>query len=64
MLRAVGNQVGKVDSNAFLIFKNDDFFQKKYLHKTKSTCLVTRFSPEITKKNNMKKNPAMLQVGS
>jgi len=32
-----------------------NFSGKKYPHKTKSICLVMRFSPETTEKTNMKK---------
>jgi len=62
MLRAVGSQAGRLQRLS-QIFKNDGFFQKKYPHKTKSICLVMRFSPETTKNNNMMKNPPVLQVG-
>jgi len=61
MLRAMGSQAGRLQCRS-QIFKNDDFFQKKYPHKTKSICLVMRFSPETTKKNNMIKNSPMLQA--
>jgi len=51
----MGSQAGRKTPAPFSNFKQDDFFQKKYPHKTKSICLVMRFSLETTKKNNMKK---------
>jgi len=52
----VGTQSGKEVSSAFLKFsKTMAYSGKKYPHKTKNICLVMRFSPETTKKTNMKK---------
>jgi len=34
------------------IFKNADFFRKRYPYKTKNNCLVMRFSPKTTKKTS------------
>jgi len=57
MLRVMGSQAAEEDSSAFLKFsKTITFFGKKYPQKTKNVCLVMRFSPETTKKTNMKKN--------
>jgi len=56
MLCAVGGQAGGEDCGAFLKFsKTMSFSRKKYLHKTKDICLILRFSPETTKKTNVKK---------
>jgi len=62
MLRAMGSQAGRFQ-HLSQIFKNHDFFQKKYPHKTKSICLVKRFSPETTKKKNMIDYSPMLPAG-
>ena len=62
MLCAVGSQAGEEDAGVFLKFsKTMSFSGKKYPHKTKNICLVMRFSPETTKKTNMKKNSPLLQ---
>ena len=56
MLCFVGSQAREEDSNAFLKFsKTLTFSGKRYPHKTKNICLVMRFSPETTKKTNIKK---------
>jgi len=56
MLCVMGRQAGEKDSSAFFKFsKTMTFSGKKYPHKTKDICLVMRFSPETTKKTNMKK---------
>jgi len=53
----VGSQAGEKDSSLFLNFSETmTFYGKEYPHKTKKICLVMRFSPETTKKTNMKKN--------
>jgi len=62
MLCAVGSLAGERRLRSHpQIFKNNDFFQKKYPHKTKYICLVMRFSLETTKKTNVKKISLMLQ---
>jgi len=51
----MGSQAGEEDSSAFLKFsKTLTFSGKWYPHKTKNICLVMHFSPETTKKTNMK----------
>ena len=56
MLRAMGSQAGEEDSRAFFKYsKTLTFSGKRCPHKTKNNCLAMRFSPETTKKTNMKK---------
>jgi len=51
----VGSQAGEEDTSAFLKFsKTLTFSGKRYTYQTKNNCLVMRFSPETTKKTNMK----------
>ena len=63
ILCAVGSQAGKEDSGAFLKFlKTVTFSRKNYLHKTEHIYLVLRFSPQTTKKTNVKKVLPTLKI--